>query len=280
MSSVAQGDMRSEGRWRGDQGRSHQKGSGKYREIRIAVTLRRSASREASVTQWNVLCDFDGTVAVEDVTDSLLDRFASPEWQVLERDWRAGKIGSAECMAGQVALLDASREEIDGQLASMRIDPAFPQFVDAALAGGAMLRIVSDGLDYAIRTMLSRYGLDSLPILANRLVQTGPRRWKLETPFSDPHCRVGNGHCKCASAVREHDRHHHVLLIGDGASDFCAAGAADFVFAKHRLIEHCRQAAIPHTPIVGFADAIELLPSLLAGTLDAPERVSAPVPAL
>ncbi|HEX7370566.1 MAG TPA: phosphatase, partial [Rhodanobacteraceae bacterium] len=78
------------------------------------------------MTPWNILCDFDGTITVEDVTDSLLDRFAAPEWQVLERDWRAGLIGSAECMAGQVALLDASRAEIDAHLAGLRIDPAFP----------------------------------------------------------------------------------------------------------------------------------------------------------
>ncbi len=224
------------------------------------------------MTPWNILCDFDGTITVEDVTDSLLDRFAAPEWQRLERDWRAGLIGSAECMAGQVALLDASREEIDAHLAELRIDPAFPAFVEAALTAGCSLRVVSDGLDYAIRAILARYQLDDLPVLANRLVQVGRRRWKLETPFANAECRVGSGHCKCASAVREHGRHRRVLLIGDGASDFCAAGEADYVFAKHRLIEHCRRADIPHTSIIGFTDAIALLPALLAGKLCTPRR--------
>lgn len=228
------------------------------------------------MSQWNILCDFDGTIAVEDVTDSLLERFASPDWQVLECEWRAGRIGSAECMGGQVALLDASREQIDEHLAALRIDPAFPAFVEAALSAGSMLRVVSDGLDYAIRAILSRYQLDDLPVLANHLLQVGPRKWRLETPFSDPHCRVGSGHCKCASAVREHNRHHCVLLIGDGASDFCAAAEADFVFAKHRLIEHCRHADIPHASIVGFSDAIGLLPTLLAGKLRTPRRVLVP----
>ncbi|HJP97948.1 MAG TPA: MtnX-like HAD-IB family phosphatase [Rhodanobacteraceae bacterium] len=226
--------------------------------------------------RWNILCDFDGTIAIEDITDSLLERFAHPDWQVLERDWRAGRIGSAECMAGQVALLDASREQIDRHLAEMRIDPAFPMFVEAVHAAGCTLRVVSDGIDYAIRSILARYRLDDLPLLANRLVQAGPRSWRLETPFSDPQCRVGNGHCKCASAVREHKRHHRVLLIGDGASDFCAAGEADYVFAKHRLLEHCRHAGIAHVPIVGFADALGLLPALLAGRLHSPGRVLAP----
>ncbi len=227
------------------------------------------------MNRWNILCDFDGTISVEDVTDSLLDRFASPAWQVLERDWRAGKIGSAECMAGQVALLDASRAEIDAHLATLKIDSAFPAFAEAALAAGCTLRVVSDGLDYAIRAILARYQLEDLPVLANRLVQVGARRWKLETPFSDTQCRVGSGHCKCASAVRAHNRERLVLLVGDGASDFCAAGEADYVFAKHRLIEHCRHAGIPHTSIVGFADAIGLLPALLAGKLASPRRILA-----
>jgi 2,3-diketo-5-methylthio-1-phosphopentane phosphatase len=228
------------------------------------------------VSQWNILCDFDGTIAIEDVTDSLLDRFAHPDWQVLERDWRAGRIGSAECMAGQVALLDASRADIDQFLETLQIDPAFPAFVEAARAAGATLRVVSDGIDYAIRTILARYHLDDLPLFANHLVEDGPRKWRLETPFADPHCRVGSGHCKCASAVREHDRHHRVLLIGDGASDFCVADEVDCVFAKHRLIEHCRHADIPHASIVGFADAIGLLPALMADELHTPRRVPVP----
>ncbi|HEX6612428.1 MAG TPA: MtnX-like HAD-IB family phosphatase [Rhodanobacteraceae bacterium] len=226
--------------------------------------------------KWNILCDFDGTIAIEDATDSLLERFAHPDWARLEREWREGRIGSAECMAGQVALLDASREEIDAHLATLRIDPAFPAFVETVVAAGLTLRVVSDGLDYAIKAILGRYGLSGLPVQANRLVQTGPRSWKLETPFADPNCRVKSGHCKCVGAVRAHNKHGRVLLVGDGASDFCAAGEADFVFAKHRLIEHCRHAGIPHVSIVGFADAIGSLPALLAGKLHAPQRVLVP----
>lgn len=229
--------------------------------------------RESAVAHWNILCDFDGTIAIEDATDALLERYAHPDWLKLERDWREGRIGSAQCMAGQVALLNASRDEIDAQLAGLRIDPAFPAFVEAVGAAGVTLRVISDGLDYAIKSILRRYGLEYLPVQANHLVQTGPRSWKLQTPFADAHCRVNSGHCKCASAVRAHNRHQRVLLIGDGASDFCAATEADFVFAKHRLIEHCRHADIPHVSIVGFADAIGLLPALLAGKLHTPRRV-------
>ena len=64
-------------------------------------------------------------------------------------------------------------------------------------------------------------------------------------------------------------------LIGDGQSDFCVAGSVDFVFAKHRLPGHCREAGLPHAPISGFRDAIALLPRLLRGQ---PEQAGGPPP--
>jgi len=56
---------------------------------------------------WRVLCDFDGTIALEDVTDSILERFALDGWQDVETEWKNGQIGSRECMAKQVALIRA-----------------------------------------------------------------------------------------------------------------------------------------------------------------------------
>ncbi len=50
---------------------------------------------------WSILCDFDGTISLEDVIDSLLEKYGQPGWQELEDQWKAGKIGSRECMQGQ-----------------------------------------------------------------------------------------------------------------------------------------------------------------------------------
>ncbi|MEO8459055.1 MAG: MtnX-like HAD-IB family phosphatase [Dokdonella sp.] len=221
------------------------------------------------MSDWTILCDFDGTVSVEDVTDSLLVRFARPGWQVLEDSWRSGQIGSRDCMAGQIALLDAQPAEIDEHLETMPIDRVFPEFVDAATLADVPLWIVSDGLDYAIRNVLDRHALGWLPIVANQLDRTAEGRWRLAFPFGNPSCSVNSGTCKCARAARARQTRPKVLLIGDGTSDFCVAEQADMVFAKHRLIEHCRAAGIPYVPITGFADAIDLLPALLAGDIAA-----------
>jgi 2-hydroxy-3-keto-5-methylthiopentenyl-1-phosphate phosphatase len=49
------------------------------------------------------------------------------------------------------------------------------------------------------------------------------------------------------------------ILIGDGRSDFCASAQATLVLAKKSLAVYCRQSAIEHIPIEGFADATRAL---------------------
>ena len=117
---------------------------------------------------WNILCDFDGTIATEDVTDSLLTRFADPAWQTIEAEWKAWRIGSRECMTRQVALIRATREDIDRHLDTIEIDPDFADFVAQCRDYDVPLTVVSDGLDYPIRQLLAREGLGDLPIKIGR----------------------------------------------------------------------------------------------------------------
>lgn len=234
--------------------------------------------RELPLSNWTILCDFDGTVSLDDTTDTLLERFGRPGWEVLEEDWRAGRINSHDCMAGQIALLDMDRAELDAHLEQRALDPAFADFVKLAHGAGIHIEIVSDGLDYAIRNILGRAGLDWLPVTSNRLEAESARKWRLEFPNASTSCRVASGTCKCARATKAQAARTRTLLIGDGASDFCVAEAADFVFAKGRLIAHCIARNIPHAPIAGFADALKLLPALSSGKLVAAPRIAPALP--
>jgi 2,3-diketo-5-methylthio-1-phosphopentane phosphatase len=167
-----------------------------------------------------------------------------------------------------------NHDEFDAHLAERELDPAFADFVDAAKARNVPIEILSDGLDYAIHNILRRAGLDSLPVISNRLQQVGDREWSLQFPNASATCRVASGTCKCARASRAQNTRKRVLLIGDGASDFCVAESADFVFAKGKLIAHCIAKKVPHASITGFADALNLLPALLSGKLVAAPRVA------
>jgi 2,3-diketo-5-methylthio-1-phosphopentane phosphatase len=211
---------------------------------------------------WRVLCDFDGTIATEDVTDSILTRFAAPEWQAIEAEWKSGRIGSRACMERQVALIRATPAELDLHLESVEIDRHFFGFVHLCRAHRIPVTVVSDGLDYAINALLAREGLADVPVIANHLESIGPDRYRLAFPNSYDDCRSASGNCKCLIAALGNGA-TQTLLVGDGTSDVCAAGIVDLVFAKHTLLDHCRKSGIAHVPCLNFADAQSLMSALV-----------------
>lgn len=229
-----------------------------------------------AISKWTILCDFDGTITLEDVTDALLAKLGRPGWEDLETQWRSGRIGSRECLAGQVSLLGGDASDLDAVIDGIGIDPDFSRFATIARSMGVPVVILSDGLDYAIQRILAAHGIDApLQIVANRLLRTQVGAWQLCFPHARAGCRSGN--CKCAHAQQQQSSGRSTLLIGDGQSDVCVAGRADFVFAKDSLLEHCRSAGIAHHPIAGFAEAASLLPGLLAGELT-PDTHAHPIP--
>ncbi|EPR43094.1 2,3-diketo-5-methylthio-1-phosphopentane phosphatase [Desulfovibrio sp. X2] len=212
-----------------------------------------------------VFCDFDGTIAETDVTDSLLGSFAPPQWLDIEQDWKRGLIGSLECMRRQVGLLRCPQEQLDAHLEGIAIDPTFPAFVAACEARGTEVVVVSDGIDYAIRSILARHGLPHLTVFANHLRLEPDGRYALSFPHAAPDCAQRSGTCKCRVLAR---RGGLSLLVGDGRSDFCAAADADFVFAKDALLAHCRAHGLPHLPYTRFSDVASFLDAMDDPRLD------------
>lgn len=226
--------------------------------------MNKRISVHEALAGWSIQSDFDGTISLEDVTDTLLTRFGRPGWQDLEEAWERGEIGSRECMKGQVALLDMSEDELRAHLDGIAIDPGFAGFVRTARAYGIAVQVVSDGLDYVIRHILGRHGLAHLPVFANRLVRTGARSWRMESPWASAQCARASGNCKCQRLAQEQSSTGaRVLYIGDSSSDFCVSGEADFVLAKYKLIAHCERHGIAHQPFTDFAHATRLLDGVL-----------------
>jgi len=217
--------------------------------------------------EWKILCDFDGTIVENDVTDCLLERFAGDSWRALERDWEQGLIGARECMQGQIALMQAAPAALGQAVAAMTVDPGFPGFVALADRLDIPLVIVSDGLDRVIRDVLRRSRLPGIETMSSRLEFRGDGSWRLDFPYAEKDCLSMACTCKCAVARRDGRR---TLLIGDGRSDFCVADAADFVFAKHKLLSYCEATQIPHAAFADFTDAQRLLTRLVARTTVSP----------
>jgi len=199
-----------------------------------------------------VFVDFDGTIAPVDTTDLLLERFAAPAWREIEDDWKAGRIGSRECLVRQIDLVRASEAQMDAFVAGIEIDRGFARFARLCRRLGHSVTIVSDGLDRTIEAVLGRYDLD-LPFHANRLQWRGDDRWRLTFPHASSDCRALAGTCKCRFLDGQPRQLH--IVVGDGRSDFCVADRADLVLAKGALLDRCRASAIPHLAFVDFDQA-------------------------
>lgn len=216
----------------------------------------------------HVFCDFDGTISIKDATDYILSRFADPEWERIEDQWKRGLIGSAECMQRQIALIHATRQQLDGALDELAIDPGFAGFIDFCWNRNIPVTVISDGVDYFIKRILARHHLEYLPIIANRLAISGLNghtSYKLSSPYSDAACASASGVCKCR-AVQSPDTR---IFIGDGRSDFCVSDKPDLVFAKGKLAEYCTDQGIPFIAYDQFTEVTQalkqVLPKILRG---------------
>jgi len=209
-----------------------------------------------------VFSDFDGTISIQDVTDVVLSCFAEPEWEDIEQEWKDGLIGSAECMRRQIALIRASRHELDAILDTVAIDPGVLAFRDYCRVNGLPLTIVSDGVDYFIRHVLRRNGITDLPVIANHLrcsVVDGLESYNLAPAPNSAGCSSGSGVCKCRVVSGMEPQ----VYIGDGRSDFCVAGRADLVFAKDTLADYCGDSNIPFIAFDDFADLLSKMKAVI-----------------
>ncbi|WP_202115416.1 MtnX-like HAD-IB family phosphatase [Gilliamella sp. Pas-s25] len=205
-----------------------------------------------------ILCDFDGTISIKDVTDTLLSHFGQDGCDELEELWVNGKIGSQECMSKQIALMDASLDELNDVLSQIEIDPDFKSFIQYTEQNNIPVHVVSDGLDYAIEFILKRHSIKHLPIFANKLLHNNARSWRLEFPYANKDCIKKSGNCKC-NHVKKQQYFPQILYVGDGSSDYCVSHNVDFVFAKDKLIHYCEKHKIEHCAIKSFANVTQAL---------------------
>ena len=143
--------------------------------------------------RWNVRVDFDGTISDRDTTDFVLENFASPEWEEVEKLWKDGHIGSAECMGRQADLISATPEDIGLLLEEVHIDPHFVEFIKFCEHWNTPVSILSDGYDFNIHTILKRYGLDDMEVIANHLEYSGDNKFKFSSVHAHPDCASKSG---------------------------------------------------------------------------------------
>ena len=201
-----------------------------------------------------VLCDFDGTIAQDDVGNLFFKTFArkgdpGPVVQL----WKQGLISSRECLEREAELAEVSSREFSSFLSERELDPFFKDFVDFTRKRDIEVVVVSDGLDYYIERMLIKNGLGELDVFSN-LMQLVGNRIEVTFPYYDQlDCR-DCGNCKSHHLEKLRASGSFIVYVGDGLSDRCPSTRADFVFAKGDLLDYCRDNDVPHVEFDNFRD--------------------------
>ncbi len=217
----------------------------------------------AEPVPWLILVDFDGTITARDadfvIADAARGEAARAVYEPLADAYEALEIGLAEYFEGYLAGLGLSAAEIAAHVGAVPCRPGFPELVAAIEARGWTVRVVSEGLDAYIEPMLEQLGVGGVELSCNRLVEgsDGPR--VLPPVDGEPCERCLN--CKGVHVRRARAAGARVVMVGNGASDLCAAREADLVFARDTLASLCDTHGVDYIPWQGFAEVLAGLPA-------------------
>lgn len=212
--------------------------------------------------KWLAVCDFDGTLVNDDMTDLILENFAEISWKNIENDWLNGKISAKQCMQQQIRLLSAriDKNSLADFCKKIPLQNGVLEFLQFRNDNNFPTIIVSDGIDFVIQTILEAHQIDKkIPVFSNNLQILQNANFDLRFPYFEQNCLAKSGMCKCAVTKNFLAKYNlgKFFLIGDGLSDICLAKQADFIFCRknYKLAEFCRE---QHLNFFEFTDFTEI----------------------
>lgn len=208
-----------------------------------------------------IFCDFDGTLAQNDVGDAFVKSFGDgPECEKAVQRWIRGEISSRGYYELAAATIRVRREQLNEFCDAQPLAPGFLEFAEFCRQRNWPLIVLSDGLDYYIHRVLSRHELD-LPVIANHLEFAPPDRIAVSFPYFAHSCgKCGN--CKGYHLRRLAKPGERSVYIGDGYSDRCGAREAHLIFAKRDLAKWCKENETAYWNFDDFNQLLKLLATL------------------
>lgn len=219
-------------------------------------------SNKLDLGKYVIVSDFDGTISLLDSNDLLFKVLGNDENQKIERMYKSGEIGTKEGFLNHFNALKIDEDTYTKfVLEHIEIDKSFKKFYNRVKEKRIPFIIVSGGFINTISIVFQKYGIQDLPVYANRLVAAnGKLTVKFAYENSDCKSEFGVcGNCKLKYMEIMKDINKKVIYIGDGLTDRCAIKAADIVFAKDVLAEYCSNLGIEYIRYESFDDIYSVL---------------------
>jgi 2-hydroxy-3-keto-5-methylthiopentenyl-1-phosphate phosphatase len=198
--------------------------------------------------------DFDGTITEEDVSFVLLDTFAQGDWRQLLQQYRQDKISVGDFNTRAFAMVKAGSEDLLRVVRdSVKLREGLHNLVDYCQERGFRFLIVSNGLDFYIKSILEDIGLSNIEIHAARtkfnpdgleVQYIGPDGTQLKRGFKEAYTKLFL------------KQGYQVICLGNGPSDIFPASLAKHVFARDGLLERCKEKKLDCTPFDDLNDVV------------------------
>jgi 2-hydroxy-3-keto-5-methylthiopentenyl-1-phosphate phosphatase len=225
-----------------------------------------------------IFCDFDGTLATEDIGKEIFLKFAGSDAAVLGAQYVNGEITARECLLREAAaVVDVQPDQLLEFIDQFRADPTFGAFRAFCDVHNVPIVVLSDGLDFYVERLLRRTGFGDVVFFANHLSlkrEGLATKMRVTFPYTDSECEFC-GNCKRNHMLTGSGDDDIIVYIGDGISDRCPVRYADVVFAKKSLIKYCQKENISYHEFSNFTDVQRRLESLLLKKRIRPRREAA-----
>jgi len=201
-----------------------------------------------------VQCDFDGTITQKDVSFLLLDAYSTGDWRQLLAEYREGRIPVGYFNMKAFAMIKTDRQTLINLVRrEVKLRAGVKELLDFCYTNGFELVIVSNGLDFYIKTILGDIGIDNVKVFAAQTNFTaegieakyiGPEGNQIQEGFKESYTRVFLS------------QGYRVIYVGNGISDIDAARLSHHIFATEDLLACCKKKNINCTPFADLNDVV------------------------
>jgi len=202
-----------------------------------------------------VQCDFDNTIASEDVSFQILDAFADGNWRRFLEEYREGKISVGVFSDKTFSMVKADEQTILNFIFKdqVKIRAGFRELLAHCAKKGFKFVIVSNGLSFYIDAILKDIDVADIEVFAAQ-TQFNPEGLKVK--YIGPDGSQLQENFKKAYTELFLRKGYRVVYIGDGASDCSPASRAHHIFARDDLLACCRKNNLDCTPFNDLNDVV------------------------